>query len=266
MDEREMKPKVPDAALIASADRNYIGSYRKLADHSPLGSVRSFGSVTAFTTGLPMALFNGCVAVGPTDPAELSASIGWVAGFHIPHRVWIREDLTAALEAIPLDLGMVREAWSAPAMVLQPDAVQPPPAPGVSARVVEGEAALDEYHQIHVHKGMSPALARQMFPASFAVDPDVRFIAAYLDGRPVGTAIAIRTGDTSGVYNVGTLAEARRRGVGSAVTWAAVEAGRAWGCTTIVLQSSEMGLPMYRAMGFRTVTRYDEYRAVRATP
>jgi len=133
----------------------------------------------------------------------------------------------------------------------------------VSVRSVDDQAALDEYHAIHVHKGMSAALAHQMFPASFAADPDVRCITAYLDGRPAGTAIAIRTGDTSGVYNVGTLADARRRGVGSAVTWAAVEAGRAWGCDTIVLQSSEMGLPMYRAMGFRTITRYDEFRAVR---
>lgn len=256
-----MKTESPDAALIASADRNYVGSYRKLAGHSSLGDVRSFGAVTAFTTGLPMGLFNGCVAVGPTDPADLLASIRWIAGLRFPHRVWIREDLTAALDAIPLDLGMVREAWSAPAMVLQPGAVRPPPAPGVTARVVEGQAALDEYLEIHVRKGMSPALAHQMFPASFAADPEVRFITAYLDGRPVGTAMAIRTGDTSGVYNVGTLAEARRRGIGSAVTWAAVEAGQAWGCDTIVLQSSEMGLPMYRAMGFRTVTRYDEFRA-----
>ena len=49
---------------------------------------------------------------------------------------------------------------------------------------------------------------------------------------------------------------ARRRGVGSAVTWAAIEAGRAWGYDTIVLQSSVMGLSMYSAMGFRTVAPY----------
>jgi GNAT superfamily N-acetyltransferase len=261
-----MKPASPDDALVASADRNYVGSYRKLADHCPSGGVRSFGAVTAFTTGLPLGLFNGCVAVGPADPADLSASIRWIADLHIPHRVWIREDLTPALEAIPLDIGMVREAWSAPAMVLQPDAVRPSPAPGVSVRVVDDQAALDEYLELHVRKGMTSELAHQMFPASFAADPDVRFITAYLEGRAAGSALAVRTGDTSGVYNVGTLAEVRRRGVGTAVTWAAVEAGRAWGCDTIVLQSSEMGLPMYREMGFRTVTRYDEFRVARPAP
>jgi GNAT superfamily N-acetyltransferase len=71
--------------------------------------------------------------------------------------------------------------------------------------------------------------------------------------------MAIRTGDVAGVYAVGTLERARHHGVGAAATWAAVSAGQAWGCNTIVLQSSEMGLPVYTAMGFRTVTRYAIY-------
>ena len=62
------------------------------------------------------------------------------------------------------------------------------------------------------------------------------------------------------MYAVGTLADARRRGVGTAATWAAVAAGRAWGCDKVVLQASEMGFPMYRAMGFRTVVRYAIFR------
>ena len=77
-----------------------------------------------------------------------------------------------------------------------------------------------------------------------------------LDGRAVGTAVAIRSGDVSRIYAVGTLPVARRRGVGSALTWAAVDAGRAWGCHAVVLQASEMGLPVYIGMGFRTVVEY----------
>jgi GNAT superfamily N-acetyltransferase len=80
-----------------------------------------------------------------------------------------------------------------------------------------------------------------------------------LEGRPVGATLAIRTGDVGGVYAVETLPEARRRGVGTAVTWACVAAARAWGCRTVVLQASDMGLPVYLAMGFRTVVGYAEY-------
>ncbi len=95
-----------------------------------------------------------------------------------------------------------------------------------------------------------------MFSDSFAADPDVELVIAFSEERVAGTSLALRTGGVAGVYAVETLPEARRRGVGTAATWAAVAAGRAWGCDTIVLQASEMGFPMYQAMGFRTVVRY----------
>ncbi len=76
----------------------------------------------------------------------------------------------------------------------------------------------------------------------------------------MGTSLAIRSGEVSGVYNVGVVPGARRRGVGTALTWASVAAGRAWGCEPIVLQATEMALPMYEAMGFRTVASYAVFR------
>ena len=109
---------------------------------------------------------------------------------------------------------------------------------------------------VTIEAGMPADAARLLFSASFAADPDVELFIGRLEGRAVGTAVAIRSGDVSGIYAVGTLPAARRQGVGSALTWAAVEAGRDWGCDTIVLQASEMGLPIYAAMGFRTVVEY----------
>ena len=49
-----------DYDLIEAADENFIGSYRKLVEHSPGGSERDFGGVYAFATGLPISIFNGC--------------------------------------------------------------------------------------------------------------------------------------------------------------------------------------------------------------
>ena len=53
--------------------------------------------------------------------------------------------------------------------------------------------------------------------------------------------------------------EARGRGVGTALTWAAVQAGVVRGHDIAVLQATPMGLPVYRAMGFETVVEYAEY-------
>jgi GNAT superfamily N-acetyltransferase len=113
---------------------------------------------------------------------------------------------------------------------------------------------------VTVVAGTEPGLADYL-PRSFATDPDVRVFTARLDGRPVGTSIAIRTGEIAGLYGVGTLPDARRRGIGTAASWAAVSAGRRWGCDPIVLQATELGLPIYERMGFRTVVRYITFRS-----
>jgi hypothetical protein len=119
-----------------------------------------------------------------------------------------------------------------------------------------GEEGLAAWLTVLIDGGLPAGVARRLFPPSFAADPDVRLFTARLEGRPVGTSIAIRTGDVSGVYAVGTLAAARRHGVGTSATWAAVGAARAWRCDTVVLQASEMGFASYAKMGFRTVARY----------
>jgi hypothetical protein len=76
-----------------------------------------------------------------------------------------------------------------------------------------------------------------------------------MDG-PWGTSIAIQTRTAGGIVAVSTLPEARRRGVGAAMSWAAVSAGVEHRHDTIVLQASPMGFPVYVAMGFRTVVPY----------
>ena len=85
---------------------------------------------------------------------------------------------------------------------------------------------------------------------------DVRFFLGSLDGRTVATSFAVRTLDVVGVYGVGTDESVRRRGIGTAMTWACLGAGRDWGCTTAILQASEMGRGVYASMGFRPVTSY----------
>ena len=179
----------------------------------------------------------------------------WIDARNVPHRVFIAETFVAGLGHVPLARGFQRTAAPYPGMVLHPVAEPPAPPAGVSVISVT-ESGLDAYVAVTVEGGMEPDAARQLFSPSFVADPDVELFMGLLDGQPVGTSVAIRSGDVSGVYAVGTRPAARRRGVGTATTWAAVAAGRAWGCDTIVLQASEMGYPIYEAMGFRTVITY----------
>lgn len=249
-----------DSELVDAANLSFVGSYRKLVEHSPQGGeIHETAGVFAFATGLPISLFNGCIVVAPATTSEFEAALTWVGTRSLPYEVWIDEQRAHGLGDIPLAHGLERDPAPYPGMVLHPVPESPEPAPGVTVVSVT-PARLPEHLDVHVESGLPADLAGRLFSPSFAADPDVRLFTARLDGRPVGTALAIRTGGVAGVYAVGTLPSARRRGVGAAATWAAVAAGRAWGCDTIVLQSTEMGYSVYVAMGFRTVVAYATFK------
>jgi ribosomal protein S18 acetylase RimI-like enzyme len=74
------------------------------------------------------------------------------------------------------------------------------------------------------------------------------------DGRPVGTAMAVLADDTVGLYSIGTVAEARGRGIGRAMTVTAMQAGYDAGCRTALLEATDLGYPLYASLGFRTIT------------
>ena len=241
--------------LVRAADESFIASFRKLAQHVPEGETHEAGPIFAFVTGLPLSGFNGCVVTQEAPASALAASLAWVAARNVPFRVWVAEKLAAGLAEVHTSYGLEPAASLYPGMVLHPIPDAPALSAGVSVVSIL-EPNLDEFIGVLEESGLSSELALRLISPSFAADPDVQLFVGRLDGKPVGTSIAIRSQDASGVYNVGTLPGARRRGVGGAVTWAAVGAGRDWGCDTIVLQSSVMGLSMYVDMGFRTVAPY----------
>ena len=63
----------------------------------------------------------------------------------------------------------------------------------------------------------------------------------------------------AGVYFVFTFEQARRRGVGAALTLAPPKTTREMGYRIGVLGSSEMGFPVYRRLGFREHCRIGVY-------
>jgi GNAT superfamily N-acetyltransferase len=249
--------------LAAAANANFLASFRTLALHSADGAVRELGGVFAFVTGFPIPLFNGCVVAQRSQLDEVRAALGWVREHRVPYRVWIAASLTDELGAAAADSRLERERVPYPNMVLDPASEPASPVEDVEdvevARVGTS-GHLEDFLDVSVALGLPYELALRVFSPAFVADRDVQLFVGSLEGRPVGTSLAIRSADSSGVYNVAVVPEARRRGVGAALTWASVGAGRAWGCEPIVLQSSEMALPMYEAMGFRTVASYAVFR------
>ena len=88
-------------------------------------------------------------------------------------------------------------------------------------------------------------------------------LVARADGELVAAALAYDFADDCGIYNVGTVEMARRRGLGTALTAAQVYAARARGRQTASLQSTPMAERVYAAVGFRDLGRILEYVPVK---
>jgi ribosomal protein S18 acetylase RimI-like enzyme len=73
------------------------------------------------------------------------------------------------------------------------------------------------------------------------------------NGRIVGHAVLNVDGTTGGIYDMGVTPEHRRQGYGLALTNAAVARARELGCTSVTLNATGEGEPMYRRAGFRSL-------------
>jgi GNAT superfamily N-acetyltransferase len=80
-----------------------------------------------------------------------------------------------------------------------------------------------------------------------------------LGGEPVATTTIYLAAGVTGVYFVMTIPEARRRGIGAAITHTALREARASGSTYAVLGSSSAGRSVYAGLGFREYCTTDLY-------
>lgn len=94
-----------------------------------------------------------------------------------------------------------------------------------------------------------------------ARNPDAAYRNYLLAWRaePVATASAMLTGDVAGIYNVATLPHARRRGFGGMLTAHVARDAADRGASLAVLQSSQAGLNVYRALGFRDRGNFEQF-------
>ncbi|MEX0325388.1 MAG: GNAT family N-acetyltransferase [Puniceicoccaceae bacterium] len=82
---------------------------------------------------------------------------------------------------------------------------------------------------------------------------------ATVDGEPAACSSVCIEDGVAGIYCVATLEKARGRGLGTAITRAAVEYGRKHGANHALLHATEMGEPIYQKIGFVEKSRIPAY-------
>lgn len=79
----------------------------------------------------------------------------------------------------------------------------------------------------------------------------------WLNDKPVATASMLLDSTIAGIYNVVTLPEARKRGIGTAMTCYALKDARLQGAQMSILHSSPHGVHVYQCLGFETFCQFD---------
>lgn len=82
----------------------------------------------------------------------------------------------------------------------------------------------------------------------------------WLDGKPVATSQMVLANGVAGMYNIGTIPEARRHGIGLEMTLLPLLFARSQGYEIGVLTASGMGVGVYHSLGFREICEINLYR------
>jgi hypothetical protein len=166
----------------------------------------------------------------------------------------VRDGEAPELLAEARRLGLT-ETLLLPGMTVSPGRFRPVETRGADVEVAEGEEALADACTVLAEGfGVPVEWFRDIYrPGGLGGG------AVYLlreSGRPASTAVAYRGRSGLGIFNVATPARWRGRGYGGAVTSRAVADGFAAGAEFAYLQSSSMGEPVYRRLGFEQVSTY----------
>ena len=189
--------------------------------------------------------------------------VWWVAPFDTPH------DLGTRL----VNAGLILEG-NAPAMAASLDDVplDELPPDGLEIVPVRDTGTLNEFLSIveadwlewaggeatSVQRRTLDAFAREI-PRRLPSEPVPLRWLGRVDGQPVATSRVSLGGGVAGLYAILTLPSHRGRGIGRAMTLAALRAAAGIGYRIGVLQSSDLGYGVYLKLGFRDLFTYDIY-------
>lgn len=236
------------------------------------GEVHEESALTWLSTGTRIPFYNGVVRTRLSDQdadriidaivAEFQAR-GWLMGWWVmpPSRP---ADLAARLAARGFapwtgDLGMAADLAGVPETVPLP--------PDVTIERVRTMEALEDWLRAFGAGFGVPdwglAMYRRLPLGVPPAESRFRFYLARSGGAPVATSMWFPAERAAVLDEIATIPGMRRRGIGTAVTHAALQDARLAGYGSAVLVASEAGTPVYHRLGFQAYGRRQIY--LRAT-
>ncbi len=257
-----------DEALAAAIDANQAAQFGLLAACMG-GETHDEPDAIWFVTGLDYALFNGVMRARLAPETEERRIDELIAPFRTRglEMTWHvgSSSRPNELGALLQQHGLWRELGS-PGMAVElarlPDERQR--IARLAIEPVRDEATFAVWLDVMARGFDMPAIARDAIGVAcrrfgFAPGAAMRHYLGLLRGEPVASSTLFLAEGVAGIYNVATLPQARRQGIGAAMTRAPLLEARTEGLCIGVLQSSRMGLNVYWQLGFRPYSRLIQY-------
>jgi hypothetical protein len=171
------------------------------------------------------------------------------------------EDLRGACLAAGLELF----GSETPDMVCAGPLADRPAPPGVVLRPVDDLEGVRKFAAVnsaaYATYGMPPEVHPDLFdnPAAVLEDPAAHIVLASNESEPVATALVYQSNGAATVQWVGTRPGSRGSGLGALVTVWVTNLAFSRGASSVSLQASPMGAPVYLELGYETVHQHVEY-------
>jgi GNAT superfamily N-acetyltransferase len=210
--------------------------------------------VVAVDEGSAHPLLNHAILIRPVTPERADAVAASLAGFFGrgdggPYSIFSPWPASG--------LATVSPQGYPPLMLRPPGGVAPSPPEELQIVDATTPDLLADYEQVLVDGfplgALQPFRRGCAFHESVLAVPGTRCFVGRVDDRPVSVAMSIASHGVNHVEFVATLADARGKGYGAAVTWAATLAASD---VPAMLIASDMGRPVYERMGYLPLFRW----------
>jgi ribosomal protein S18 acetylase RimI-like enzyme len=254
-------------SALAEAIKGNLFEYYRYLGRSPQAEFHDSPQLTWLLTGIPHPFLNNVLhtRLAPDNvDNSIAQTLAYFASKGMTQLSWWTEpgtqpaDLAEHLLAhglvytdggpgMAVELSELNEDLSAPAGLM----IEPVADSGALARWARAfVAGFGLSGSEHVSFGLY---------AGLGFDLPLRSYVGSLEGKPVATAQLFLGAGVAGVYCVSTVSQARRRGIGAAITLAALRQARDMGYRTGVLQSSALGFHVYGRLGFRELCKMSHF-------
>jgi GNAT superfamily N-acetyltransferase len=246
--------------LVAEVNEAVRAACLGLADDVPGGATREFGPIAVASTGLSLRIYNQIFVFDTPSRDDFVTAVDWIEAREVPYWATATDSTVETVGRLADDLGLTK-AGEQPGMAMTPLGAVPPAESSAAISEVGDQDGFDAFLAVVTSVfGTSREVATRVYRPALTADGDHLFVAR-VDGQPAACGLLIPSGDVAGLYAIGVVEQFRRQGIGEAMSRELLRAGRDAGCQVGVLQSSEMGKPLYETIGFETVVTHHHFES-----